>query len=81
MTTPDDEQDGERSEANKAYYEQFFALKDKLILMALREAEWYYENGDAREREEHRQMSEAVSDAFDDAAREFVFFSMKPIPE
>lgn len=71
----------EPSEAHKAYWVKFFELKDKLILLSLREAEWYYEARGSEESDERRQMNEAVSDAFEDAAREFVFYQMKPIPE
>lgn len=81
MTDPDDEELSPQSEANKAYYDEFFKLKDNVILLALREAEWYYEARGTRDTDERRQMTEAVSDAFEDAAREFVFFMMRPVPE
>lgn len=73
-----------QSPENKAYYDEFFRLKYRVVLLALKTAEWFYD-GQVRERSntppEVDVAYEAIDDEFEDAVREFAFFMIRPVPE
>lgn len=75
MTEDDDSSDVSPERAE--WYEELFRLKDKLILLALREAEYYFEKH--RDSDEVRAMSEAVSEEFDNACREYMLHQLRGI--
>lgn len=77
--TPDDSP--EQTPENAAYYAELFRRRDKVVLLALRMAEWFYENRSIRDTPDVKATYDAVDDEFDDAVREYVMYMFRPVPK
>lgn len=84
MTEPED--DGEKlpepSAAWTEYWERYARLKDTVVLLSLRTAEWFYDN-QMRKSEDHpeaKAVYDAVDDEFDQAVAAFFLHTVKPVP-
>lgn len=66
--------------AQRAWWDKYWRLRDKVILLALQEAEGMFTPNEQRESEDGERMRRAVSDEFDVATKEFAFHDMTPLP-
>jgi hypothetical protein len=75
VSSEDDSQD--MTPERRDWYDELFRLKDKVILLALREAEYFFEKN--RDGDEVRAINEAVSDEFDTACHEYTMHQLRGI--
>lgn len=80
MTEPDPPQ----SAANRAYWDEYFRLKYRIVLLSLKTAEWFYD-AQVRSNEDTPDEVEAaynvVDEEFDTAVHEFFRHNIRAVPD
>lgn len=81
MTEPEPGEDNNlppMSEAQRAWWDVYWKLRDRVIMLGLQEAMNFYAADPSAEGESLRHV---VSDEFDKAVHDFAFHNIKPVPE
>lgn len=75
----DDSPENEVTPERQAWIDELFRLKDKIVLLALREAEWFYSDRTRREDPDVRAADQAVADEFETACYDYTMHQLKGI--